>query len=170
MPIIKQVNYQTVMKKIILFLNTFFLLNACTPNNPEKVLTWQEEYQQISGIKLPKDYKVIYTTPLNSDDLVKKTIIELNEKDCKDFFKNKGFTAIEDSVSPTLFNSRLIDSVYRLIPERARFIHRYGKLYSDPTYFKYDTKKNANWVYLVDTGNCRLYCLISKADLNCYVK
>ena len=158
------------MRQLSKLLLLFIFVTSCSPNNEEKVLTWEEEYELITNIKLPKDYKVISATPLNSDDRVKKTIIELNEKDCKDFYENKGFRAVEDTVSPTLFNSKLIDSIYRLIPERNKFIHRYGKQYADPTYFKYDTKKKANWVYLLDTTNCRLYCLISTADLNCYVK
>ena len=158
------------MKKIILFSISFLLFNCGAPDSSEKTLTWEEQYAQITHVDFPKGFKIISNTPPNSNDLIKKTVIEIRQKDCQEFHKSYGFGPVQDTTSPLLFGSKLMDSVYRLIPDRNKFLHLYGKKSASPKYFKYNTEKGANWVYLLDTKTCRLYCLISKADLNGYAK
>ncbi len=157
------------MKKILLFFCPLLLLN-CTTDESERILAWKEQYELITHIELPNNYKIISNDTSSSGSLVKKTIIELNRTDCIEFCKNNGFGPVNDSISPLLFGSSLMDSIYRLIPDRSKFLHKYGKRSASPKYFKYDTEKNTNWVYLLDTTTCKLYCLVSFADLNGYAK
>lgn len=158
------------MKKIVLVFGLLFILGCTETGSVEKAPTLEEQYAEITRVDLPRGFKVISTTPPNSKDLIEKTVVEINEKDCRVFYKSYGFKAVEDSVSPLIFGSKLMDSVYRLIPERNKFLHLYGKKAASAKYFKYNTENGANWVYLLDTTTCRLYCLISKADLNGYAR
>ena len=158
------------MNKIFLFSISFLLFSCGAPDSPEKTLTWEEQYAQITHVDFPKGFKLISNSPSNSNDLIKKTIIDLSQKDCQTFYKSYGFMPVEDTVSQHLFSSKLMDSIYKLIPDRKKFLHLYGKKSGSPKYFKYNIENDANWVYLLDTTTCRLYCLISNADFNGYTQ
>ena len=160
------------MKKVLIlfFPLPFLLLNCSSPEVPESSLSWQEHYELITNIKFPADFKIISNAPMPAGEKIRKTIIELNKKDCLKFSQYNGFTAVKDTISPLLFGSSMMDSVYRLIPDRNKFLHKYGKNYYGSDYFNYFKDKNTNWVYLLDTSTCRLYCLISYSNLYGYAK
>lgn len=155
---------------VILILISVLLFNCEPSNGLEKVPAWQDEYERITRIEFPENYTVIVNPESNSSSFIKKTIIDLSPDGCKKFCRDNDFTAVEDSVSPLLFGTELMDSLYRLIPDRNKFLHKYGKRSASPKYYNYHKDEEANWVYLLDTAACRLYCLISMANLNGYAK
>ncbi|MEO8759596.1 MAG: hypothetical protein ABI388_01365 [Bacteroidia bacterium] len=162
------------MKEVYILFISLFILGCAPPNNSviesRYKFSGQDDYELVTRIEFPKDFKVISNPPAQTATLVRTAIIELNKNDCIKFYKMYKFEPIEDTISPQLFGSNYMDSIYKLIPDRGKYLNKYGKNYGSPLYFKYNKEKDTNWLYLLDTTTCRLYCLISYADLKGYAK
>lgn len=153
-----------------------FFITACSPSTDSIMeksskLSGQDQYELISHISFPRNFKVISNPAFRSGDRVRKAIIELSKNDCTRFYGNYGFLPANDTMSP--FGSNFMDSIYRLIPDKSNFLHKYGRNYATNAYYdkyEYNYQCNTKWVYLLDTINCRLYCLISYSDLSGYAR
>ena len=151
-----------MMKKILSIFISLFFLSCGSPDNSVKdspyKFSGQDQYELVTRIKFPKDFKVITNPPLGFDDFVRQTVIELNKNDCVKFYRTNKFVPVQDTISSPFDGSGYSDSLYRQIPDRRKFLHSYGR------------NNYTNWFYLLDTTTCRLYCLISYPDKKGYTK
>jgi len=155
------------MKKTLLLISSLCLL-GCEPsdnfyqdNNSDDqhyVFSGQDQYEQVSLLIFPKDFKVISNPKMPDGDFIRKiatpgsfirkTVIEINKSDYSKFLRDNKFYPLTDTV-PRILTSSLFDSIYQNISDKNIFLQKYGK------------KTGIKWAYFLDTTTYRLYCVIS---------
>jgi len=109
----------------------------------------------VTKIHIPEDYKFIAGV---DTDFIRITILDLDKKNCTEFYKSNKFEPISDTFPQTFIGMNYLDNVYRQLPENNKLLKLSGK------------KNWTNWIYLLDTTTCRLYGHISFPDLNGHTK
>lgn len=143
------------MKGISVIFISLLLFSGCSTGDSNKDFltepTFEKEYyEKVTNIKFPKNYKVIASA--DNGEFVTITIIDLSETDCKKFSTDNKFEPIEDKFPQDLIGVGYLDSVYRQIPDNNKLLRNWGN------------NKKTNWIYLLDTTTCRLYCQIDYPD------
>ena len=109
----------------------------------------------VTKIHIPEGYNFI--TGVDTD-FIRITILDLDTKNCTEFYKSNKFEPVNDTLPQTFIGMNYLDSVYRLLPDNNKLLKLSGK------------NNWTNWIYLLDTTTCRLYGHISFPDLNGHTK
>ena len=109
----------------------------------------------VTKISIPDGYKFIAGV---DTDFIRITILDLDKKNCSEFYKKNKFESISDTLPQTFIGINYLDSVYRQLPDNNKLLRLSGKT------------NYTNWIYLLDTTTCRLYGHISFPDWKGHTK
>ena len=123
------------------------LLDSC---NMQKENFDRNFYEKSTNIKFPDKYKVVATA--DNGEFVTITILDIEKAECKKFSRDNNFKSVTESFIPNLFGLTLLDTAFQNLPDRDKLLENFGE------------KDKYNWVYLIDTAKCRVYCEISYPD------
>ena len=153
-----------IKSHFILIILIVFLI-CCNNQTAPKISTdWKEQFEKITQIDLPKNYKIISDSTFDSNSYFKKVNIQLNQKTAVAFHKNYELKQIDSLGVHRFFWNNEMDSVYNLFTNKNNLVHIYGKRAASPKYFKYNHQKTVNWTYILDTVNYKLTCIMFCKD------
>lgn len=108
----------------------------------------------LAKIQIPDSYRFITGAVKN---FIRIIVIDLDKKDCVEFYKTNEFEPIGDGLPRPLACMNYLDSKY-WHPDNKKLLCKFG------------WAKRTYWTYLLDTTNCRLYFHVSAPDYNAYTK
>ncbi len=147
-----------MIKRTSISILLIFLLgcsNSGEEFSADKKTSKLEFYENITGIKFPKQSKVISVV---DSDFCSVAIIDFDRSYCNQFYSYNNFRSINVKFTQTLLRQLYLDSVYRQLPDNSKLLRRRGK------------GNGTLWMYLLDTTTSRLYCNFSYPDNNGYTK
>jgi hypothetical protein len=142
------------MKGVSLIVISFLFFNNCSMDKACKDISPDQNpngahNELVTKIHIPEGYKFI--TGVDTD-FIRITILDLDKKNCTEFYKTNKFESINDTFHQTFIDMDYLDSVYTQLPDNNKLLRLSGK------------NNWTNWIYLLDTTTCRLYGHISFPD------